>query len=289
MKKDKLIIGILAILAAAVASFFILASESALVTHPKGIIAQSQLDLIITNVVLMLIIIVPTYVLLFAVIWLVKRPNAKHVPRHTYKTYQEVLLWIIPCCIVAPMAIITWKATHQLDPLKPLESDIKPLNIQVVALDWKWLFIYPEQGIATLNFVEFPAGTPVRFSLAADSSPMNSFWIPQLSGQIYAMTGMVTHLHLMAHDPGEFTGRAAEINGEGYADMIFTVKSTTPVEFDDWVKKVKESPLKLNDSTYKKLLNRTIDSSVFLYSDVKDDFFNQIVMKYQHPKKKHYD
>ncbi len=185
----------------------------------------------------MLIIIVPTFILLFVVAWKYRAKNAKakYDPEHSHGVFGELILWMIPSVVIAVMAVITWNATHKLDPYKPLESEVKPLTIQVVALDWKWLFIYPEQGIATLNFVQFPERTPIHFELSADGSPMNSFWIPQLSGQIYSMTGMTTQLHIMADGPGEYTGRAAEINGEGFADMTFVAKSTSQSDFEDWV------------------------------------------------------
>ena len=205
----------------------VLAGENALVVHPKGIIAQSELELIITNIVLMLLIIVPTYILLFAIVWkyCIKNEHAKYDPDHTYGPIGELIMWGLPSLIVVVMAIVTWDATHKLNPYKPIESEVKPLSVQVVAMDWKWLFIYPELGIATLNYFHIPERTPIHLRLAADGSPMNSFWIPQLSGQIYSMTGMSTQLYLMADGPGEYIGRAVEINGEGYADMTFPVKS----------------------------------------------------------------
>src|SRR5262249_6679452 len=148
--------------------------------------------------------------------------------------------------IIAPMAVITWRSAHELDPYKPLQSEARPLMIQVVALDWKWLFIYPEEGIATVNFIQFPVHTPIQFTLTADGSPMNSFWIPQLSGQIYSMTGMTTPLHIIADEPGEYAGRANELNGKGFADMHFVAKATSQSEFDEWVASVKGSGQVLN-------------------------------------------
>ena len=184
----------------------------------------------------------------------IKNEDAKYDPDHTYGPLGELIMWGLPSIIVVVMAIVTWDATHKLNPYKPIESEVKPLTIQVVALDWKWLFIYPEQGIATLNFFHIPEQTPIHLRLTADGSPMNSFWIPQLSGQIYSMTGMSTQLHLMADGPGEYVGRAVEINGEGYADMTFSVKSTSPKDFEDWVAEVKKSPLHLTEDVYNELV-----------------------------------
>jgi cytochrome o ubiquinol oxidase subunit 2 len=189
-------------------------------------------------------------------------------------------LWAIPSVIIAVMGAITWYATHKLDPYRPLDSNISPLTIQVVALDWKWLFIYPEQEIATLNFVQFPERTPIHFELSADDSPMNSFWLPALSGQIYAMTGMRTSLHMMADAPGVYEGRAAEINGQGFADMTFIAKSTKQSDFDDWVTFVKKSPLQLTQSAYDELTTPTQNHPITLYSYVEKDLFHKIIMKY---------
>lgn len=285
MKRIKIAIGILAIISVAIAIFFVLRSDNALLTHPKGIIAQSQLKLITTNILLMLLVVVPTFILLFVTIWKYRAKNskAKYDPEQSHGAFGELILWIIPAVIVSVLAVITWNATHELDPYRPLKSEVKPLTIQVVALDWKWLFIYPEQGIATVNFVQFPAGTPIRFSLSADGSPMNSFWIPQLSGQIYSMTGMVTTLHMMADEPGEYTGRAAEINGQGFADMTFVVKSTSQSDFDQWVAHVKESPQQLTDPIYNELVKSSKKNPITFYSFVETDLFNKIVMKYMEP------
>jgi cytochrome o ubiquinol oxidase subunit II len=281
-KRIKFVIGVLAILIAALAVSFVLRSEHALITHPKGAIARGEWELIKTNYLLMLIVIVPTLLALLITVWKyrAKNKNAKYEPDATSKVFQEVILWIIPSAVVALLAVTTWKATYKLDPYRPIDSDTRPLEIQVVALDWKWLFIYPEQGIATLNFVQFPARVPIHFKLAADGSPMNSFWLPQMAGQIYAMTGMVTPLHIIADAPGVYTGRAAEINGEGYADMTFAAKSTTLNDFEEWVALVKESSLDLTEDIYNALLKPSQNHPVSLYATVEKDLFHKIVMKY---------
>lgn len=286
LKRIKFAIAIFALFSMALIIFFVLRSERALITHPKGIIAHSELNLINTIILLMLIIVIPTFVFLFSIAWKYRANNtkAKYETEVRHRGFKEVILWIIPSLIIAVMAPITWKVTHELDPYRPLSSKMKPLAIQVVALDWKWLFIYPEQGIATVNFFQFPAGTPIHLSLAADGSPMNSFWLPQLSGQIYAMTGMTTQLHIMADEPGVFTGRAAEINGEGFADMTFIAKATEQVDFDDWVNEVKQSPLRLTHSIYAEFAKPSQSNPVAYYSYVEKDLFNEIVMKYMHPK-----
>ncbi len=283
--KVKFLIAILAIVIGVTGIIIVLSNENALVVHPKGIIAQKELELIIANIILMLLIIVPTFILLFTVVWkyCIKNKNAKYDPNHTYGPIGELIMWGLPSIIVVVMAILTWEATHKLNPYKPIESKVKPLAIQVVALDWKWLFIYPELGIATLNFFHIPERTPIHLKLTADGSPMNSFWIPQLSGQIYSMTGMSTQLFLMANGPGEYTGRAVEINGEGYADMSFAVKSIPPKDFEDWIAQVKKSSHHLTKDIYEDLVKPSVNKSIIPFSEVENDLYLKIIQKYMYP------
>lgn len=282
MGKTKIGLILLAVAAFIVGIYYELSNPTTLVTHPKGIIALEELKLIRENIAWMLVIILPTLVWLLATAW-----------KNRYKTIDEsdepqssslqLLLWIVPSIVIAIMSVITWNAAHRLDPPRPIQSNKPPLQIQVVAMDWKWLFIYPEQGIASLNFLQFPEETPVEFTMTADGAPMNSFWLPEMSGQRYAMTGMMNKLHIMADGPGEYRGRAVEINGDGYADMTFMAKSCSQKDFDAWVKKVKESKQSLNDETYNTLVKRSIHDPVTLYSSVEKDLFHKIVMKYMEP------
>lgn len=283
--KSKFIIGLIAVILGITGIVLVLASENALVVHPQGIIAKSQLELILINFVLMLLIIIPTYILLFWVVWkfCIQNDHTKYDPEHNFGVKGEILMWGLPTIIVIIMGFITWERTYALNPYKPIVSDAPPLTVQVVAIDWKWLFIYPDQGIATLNFMQIPEKRPIHLNLTADNSPMNSFWIPELSGQIYSMTGMTTQLFLMADQTGDFRGRAVEINGEGYADMTFSVRASSQEEFDAWVKEVKKSPLRLTQEAYEELVKPTINSSKVLFSDVKKDLFQEIIHKYMYP------
>lgn len=283
--KVKFLFGLLAVALGVIGIAMVLASENALVFHPKGIIAQGEFELILTNIFLMLLIIVPTYILLFAVVWkyCIKNEEAHYDPDHTYGAVGELLMWGLPTLVVIAMALHTWKATHQLNPYKPIESDAEPLTVQVVAMDWKWLFIYPELGIATLNDFQIPERTPIHLMLTADGSPMNSFWIPQLSGQIYSMTGMTTQLYLMADGPGEYKGRAVEINGEGYSDMTFPVKSHSSKDFEEWIAKVKSSPQHLEKKDYDELVKPSVNKSTVLFSEVEEGLYHTIVHKYMYP------
>lgn len=285
MRKTLLISGICGTLIGLLAIIWAFQSEKTIVTHPKGLIAHQQLRLIAINVALMLLILLPTLAWLLWTAWKYSTKNSKtdYDPKKRLSVFGQSLLWIIPTIIVTIMSVITWKKTHALDPYKPIVSEKKALQIQVVALDWKWLFIYPEQNIATVNFVQIPEKTPIHFTLAADGSPMNSFWIPQLCGQIYCMTGMITPLHMMADGLGEYSGKAAEINGIGYAGMTFKVKSSTEKDFEVWVEAIKQSPQELTLSVYNDLVKPSEKHPVTFYSNTEKDLFNTIVMKYFHP------
>jgi cytochrome o ubiquinol oxidase subunit 2 len=215
----------------------------------------------------------------------IKKEDAKYDPDHSFGPLGELLMWGLPSVIVVVMAIVTWDATHKLNPYQPLESELKPLTVQVVAMDWKWLFIYPELGIATLNYFRIPERTPIHLKLAADGSPMNSFWVPQLSGQIYSMTGMTTQLYLMAEGPGDYMGRAVEINGKGYADMTFPVKSSPLKDFEAWVSEAKKSALHLTEDSYNELVQPSVNKSIILFSEVEKDLYHKIIHKYMYPTK----
>lgn len=281
MKTIKFLFIFFSVLALAFAIFFVFKGEKVQVFQPKGTIASQELNLILVNLTLMLLILVPTFIWLLAVAWKYRASNAKakYDAKKEYGKFNQFLIWSIPSVIVLIMAIHTWKATHHLDPYKRIGPKEEELLIQVIALDWKWLFIYPEQSIATLNFVQFPEKRAIRFELTADNSPMNSFWIPQLSGQIYCMTGMITPLHIMADGTGTYPGRAAEINGQGYAKMRFVAKSTTQEDFEHWVDEVRQSPLHLDLKLYGELIEPSIDDPVQFYSKVDNALFEAIVMK----------
>ena len=187
------------------------------VLDPKGSVGAAEKSLIITSTVTMLIVVIPVIILTLFFAWRYRASNrnATYAPKWAHSTAIEVVVWTIPTLIILFLGILTWKTTHELDPYKPLESSVKPINVEVVALDWKWLFIYPDLGIATVNQVAFPVGTPVNFRITSDSV-MNSFFIPQLGSQIYAMAGMQTRLHLIADEAGDYAGVSANYSGQGY-------------------------------------------------------------------------
>ncbi len=269
---------------ASLAGFFAWLAQSGAwgVFNPQGTIAGQERNLIVMAVGLMLLVAIPLIATLFIFAWKYRagNPNADktYSPERTRGVFRELIWWIVPAVVVAAIAVINWQSTHALDPFKPIASNNKPITIQVVALQWKWLFIYPEQGIATVNFVEFPQATPVHFELTADA-PMSSFWIPQLGSQIYAMSGMQTQMYLMASGTGEFAGRNTEINGEGFSGMNFTAKSVSQEDFDAWVAQVKQSPQALTMDTYNALMAPSENNPQALYSSFDKNLYDSIIAK----------
>ena len=255
------------------------------VLSPHGIIASDERLLLITAVGLMLIVVIPVIILTIVFAWKYRasNTNAKYSPEFSHSTVLEVVWWSIPIVIIGILAVITWVTSHRYDPYRPLDVKTKPIIIQVIALNWKWLFIYPDQNIATVNFVEFPVNVPVRFFITADA-PMNSFQIPQLAGQIYAMPGMRTELNLMASQTGDFLGLSANYSGVGFAGMNFIARATSQADFDAWVKKIQRSPGKLTQDAYTQLEQPSENNPQAFYSSISDkDLFNTVIMSFMMP------
>ncbi|MBX4186797.1 MAG: ubiquinol oxidase subunit II [Candidatus Doudnabacteria bacterium] len=251
--------------------------------NPQGIIARQQMELIITATLLMLVVVLPVIVMTFYISWKYRaQRKEEYAPNWDRDPKLQLVWWGFPALIIIAIAAMTWQSSHALDPYKRIENNTKPITIQVVALEWKWLFIYPEQKIATVNYLEIPQKTPVHLELTADA-PMNSFWIPQLGGQMYAMAGMATKLNLMADTTGEFPGSAAEINGKGFSGMNFLTKSTTKNEFDTWVLSVKKSSEPLTQDKYNELSKPSENNARAFYASAEHDLFNSIIMKYMNP------
>ncbi len=254
------------------------------VLNPKGVIGVKQRDLLLIATILMLIVVVPVLLLTFGIAWKYRAENqkAKYDPECDHNIWAECVWWGVPFLIIAVLGAITWKACHELDPFRPLATDKKPITIQVVALQWKWLFIYPEEKIATVNFVQFPVDTPVAFEITADA-PMNSFWIPQLGGQIYAMSGMRSKLHLIADVVDEFRGSSANISGVGFSGMAFTAKSSSSEDFEEWVDSIRSSGAALNRESYRELAEPSEYNPIAFYQLEKEDLFDWIMMQYMKP------
>ncbi len=254
--------------------------------EPRGVIAMKERELIITAALLMMVVVLPVLALamIFGAKYRKSNKKAAHEPEWEHGNIAECCWWGVPCVIVLILAIITYKTSHTLSPYRPIKSDVEPIEIQVVALDWKWLFLYPKQKVASVNFLQVPEKTPIEFELTSDA-PMNSFWIPQLGGQIYAMPAMRTKLSLMASQVGDYKGRSAHISGKGFAGMHFVVKASTQEEFDSWVEKTKQSPLRLGIEEYNELVKPSEYHPAATYVLTQPDLFEQIIMKYRESKK----
>lgn len=281
IKNVKFISVAILVLLGAVIIFLLTQNDSFILLHPKGLLAHQERNLMVLVVSIMSIVAIPLYMLTLYIAVKYREGNNKnpYTPDKTAKPILVIMWWVIPTIIVLILAVINWKNSHALDPFKPLSTTTKPINIQVIALRWKWLFIYPEENIATINFIQFPTNTPVNFELSADA-PMNSFWIPSLSGQIYAMTGMGTKLHITTDKPGDYAGSAAEINGAGFAGMRFIARAGSVSDYESWIQSVRQSQKKLDMSVYKTLSLPSEYNPVVYYSPVEPDLYNKVIDAY---------
>ncbi len=257
------------------------------ILFPKGIVAAEERDLLFILQAIMLVVVIPVYILTFVFCWKYRAQNQKatYDPDLVDSTVAEFLWWGIPLVIVIIVGGLSLVKTYELDPYKPLVSDKKTKTIQVVALQWKWLFIYPEEKIASLNFLQIPEKTPIHFEITSDA-PMNSFWIPRLGGQIYAMPAMKTELHLIADETGEFNGSSANLSGEGFASMHFVTKASSEEEYQKWVSAAQSSAASLDRSTYDKIALPSTNDPVQTYQLSDARLFDQILNKYMHPQEK---
>jgi cytochrome o ubiquinol oxidase subunit 2 len=280
----KILVALLVLIGIVAASISYIKTSNIAVLEPKGIIGAKEKHLIITSSELMLIVVIPVLILTLVFAWRYREGNlkAKHTPDWEHNSIAEYCWWGVPLVIISILAVITYKSSHELNPFKPLESDKKPVTIQVVALQWKWLFIYPEQGVASVNYVAFPVNTPVNFEVTSDA-PMNSFWIPQLGGQIYAMPAMRSKLHLMANEPGSFRGLSSNISGKGFAGMTFTAFAGSDQEFDDWISRAQQSAKKMDIQEYNALVEPSENNPVETYILTDKNLFDEVLMKYMAP------
>lgn len=260
---------------------FLMRGRTIAILQPAGTIAEQQRNLIIFASILGLVVIVPVFILLAFILWRFRDGNvkAKYRPNWDGSRKLETIWWGIPIVIILILAVVTWNTSHSLDPYQPLESSTKPLRIQVIALQWKWLFIYPDQQIASVNYVQIPEDTPVNFEITSDA-PMNSFWIPQLGGQVYAMSGMSTQLHLMADNPGSYNGVSANISGEGFAGMKFTVDAVSNADFDNWVQQTASGNSRLDQTTYQKLAQPSSNEPVTLFAASEPGLYDSVIRRY---------
>ncbi|RYH06500.1 MAG: ubiquinol oxidase subunit II, partial [Alphaproteobacteria bacterium] len=257
------------------------------VLNPAGDVAQQQGDLVVISTLLMLIIIVPVMALTVFFAWRYRAANreARYEPEWDHSTQLELVIWAAPLLIIICLGALTWVGTHMLDPYralartapgKPVAPQVQPLEIQVVALDWKWLFIYPEQGLATVNELALPMNRPVRFRISA-SSVMNSFYVPALAGQIYAMPGMETKLHAVLNRPGLYDGFSANYSGAGFSRMRFKVKGLDDASFAAWIAHARTGPGQLDRAAYLALERPSENEPARHFAGVEQGLFDAVV------------
>lgn len=251
---------------------------------PKGMVAAHEKELLVNATLLMLIVVIPVILINFWFVWRYRVGNkkAKYRPEEHDNPAIEIVCWAIPIIIIAILATMTWISTHRLDPYRKLSIKGQPITIQAIALNWKWLFIYPKQRIATINYLQIPVNRQIQFQITSDA-PMNSLAIPRLAGQIYAMGGMRTQLHLVANEPGVYRGFSSNYSGDGFSGMHFKVHATSNREFLAWVRKARKSPKKLTIARYGKLMQNSENNPVETFSGVANKLFDKVILKYLRP------
>ncbi|HEX8414226.1 MAG TPA: ubiquinol oxidase subunit II [Sphingomicrobium sp.] len=276
-------IGRLSLLVLAVA----LAGCQRAVLDPAGDIALQQRNLIYASTGLMLLIIVPVMILIVLFAWRYRKGNkdATYDPHFDHSTSLELVIWSAPLLIIIALGALTWSSTHLLDPFrplnrisatKPIDKSVKPLLVQVVSLDWKWLFIYPELGIATVNELALPVDRPVRFDITS-TNMMNTFYAPTLAGMVYAMPGMRSTLHAVINRPGNFDGMSANYSGAGFSDMHFRLRGMSPADFDKWVTDAKASGRALSTANYLRLEKPSEKVPAMHFAAVQPELFDRVV------------
>lgn len=251
--------------------------------NPKGVVADEQFRLLIVSSAIMLAFagIVLFFIYFFA--WRFRETNTKvvHNPRAGRSKLLIFTAWASPITVFVILVSLMLPATQKLEPQRSIESENDQITIRVVAMRWKWLFMYPEHNVASVNYVQIPVDTPVRFELTADEAPMNSFWIPHLGGMLYSMTEHVNPLNLMAHTVGDYEGGAAEVNGHGFAGMRFTARVSTREEFDHWVADTAGTSEVLDEEEYARLLKPSeYDTAVAYRSPTNQKLFDDLMKKY---------
>ncbi len=248
------------------------------VLDPRGPVGEAEKTILIDSLAIMLAIVVPTIVAILGFAWWYRASNtrARYLPDWEHSGQLELIVWAIPLLTIMLLGGVTWIGSHELDPKKPLASKAAPLEVQVVSLDWKWLFIYPDHHVASVNRLVIPAGTPVHFSLTS-ASVWNVFFVPQLGSMIYTMNKMATELHLQADQPGRFRGLSAHYSGDGFSDMHFDVEAVPADDFAAWVDKARAGASVLTPAIYTELARQSEKVAPFTYRDVAPDLFHKIV------------
>ncbi len=253
---------------------------SAIVLSPQGPVGQAETTILYNSLAIMLAIVIPTIIAVLAFAWWFRASNkrARYRPDFAYSGRIELVTWGIPLLVILLLGGVIWTGSHDLDPALPLKSRSKPLEVQVVSLDWKWLFIYPAQGVASINQLVVPAGAPVHFSITS-ASVLNAFFIPQLGSMIYAMNGMTTQLNLAADRPGNYYGLSSDFSGDGFADMHFVAHAVSPAQFATWVAAARQSGPVLDAASYRALSRQSMNLPPSTYSSAAPGLFNDIVLQ----------
>jgi cytochrome o ubiquinol oxidase subunit 2 len=270
---------------AAIALLALLAGgcDRAVVLNPKGPIADAERGLMIDAFVVMMIVVVPVIIMALWFAWRYRAGrNARYEPTWAYSAKVDAVVWAVPALIVIAVAVLLWRTTHKLDPYREIASGAPPLDVQVVAQDWKWLFIYPEQGVASVNQLAIPTGRPISLRITSDTV-MNSFYVPALAGQIYAMAGMQTRLQMLADQAGRYVGRNTQYSGDGFSDQFFEVVAMGQADFDAWVARARQAPSRLDRPAYARLAEKSRLNPVVYYSAVEPRLFDKIIEKYAGP------
>jgi cytochrome o ubiquinol oxidase subunit 2 len=253
------------------------------ILNPKGLVAYEERRLFFDTLALMLIVVLPVIVMSFTFVYhyQVSHRVKEYKPNWSHSIFLESLWWGIPCVIILVLAILTWKKTYELDPYKQIAgSGQPPLLIQVIALPWKWLFIYPQQDIAAVNYLVLPKDQQVEFWITADNVPMSAFFIPQLGSQIYTMAGMRSRLHLLASQTGNYDGMNTQYNGAGFSDMHFPVQVVTADDMQKWIEQTRKSSIRLTPDVYNELLKPSIGDQPKYFSGVAADLFKNVIDVY---------
>jgi cytochrome o ubiquinol oxidase subunit 2 len=248
------------------------------VLDPQGSVGIAEKTILIDSLAIMLAIVVPTVAATFAFAWWFRASNtrARYLPHFAYSGALELIVWSVPLLTILLLGGVAWIGSHELDPARPLPSAAKPIEVQGVSLDWKWLFIYPDQDVASVNRLVIPAGVPVQFSLTS-ASVMNAFFIPQLGSMIYTMNGMTSRLNLVADSPGDYRGLSSHYSGDGFSDMHFDVRAVPAAQFNDWVDATRKTGNVLDPAGYNDLARQTVNVSPFTYREVDPHLYQMIV------------
>jgi cytochrome o ubiquinol oxidase subunit 2 len=250
---------------------------------PKGVITYQERKLFFDTLALMLIVVIPVIImsLTFIYHYQVSHRTTDYKPNWAHSYFLESLWWGIPCAIILILGVITWRTSHELDPYKPITGHgEKTMVVYAIALPWKWLFIYQEQNIATVNYLEMPVDQQVEFWITTDNVPMSAFFIPQLGSQIYAMAGMRTRLHLVANEIGNYVGLNTQYNGFGFSEMQFITHVVSPEDMQKWVETTQKSTKHLTPAAYLDLLNQSVNNPPEFYSGVPEGLFDEVINLY---------